>query len=365
MRFLEWESAPAGARLAKADRSGETMTISAAIIGCGDISALHRDAIARLGDVELVAVCDSDPARRDAAAGQLGVPGYAGHRSLLGEAHPDVVHVCTPHSEHAAAVIDALRQGVNVIVEKPVARDPVQAAAVVEAARASTAKIGVCFQNRYNTPVRAAHDLLASGRVGRVLGASGSVVWHRTPEYYAASPWRGTWSGGGGGLLMNQAIHTLDLLQWLVGPVSRVSGSAATSALPIEVEDTAELVLGHADGVRSVFYATLAHAANEPVGIDIVAEHAHLSLRENLRVSYDDGRLETVEEELTAQGERSYWGVSHQRLIADFYRRLGDADPFWITPAQAARTVEIIYEVYQTSFPDRIAPLVAATEWST
>lgn len=341
------------------------MTRRAAVIGCGDISALHLDAIQTMPDAVLVAVCDTDEARRVAASDRWNVPAFADHRQLIAEVSPDVVHVCTPHSTHSQIVIDALDSGVNVIVEKPVAHDPVEAAAVVAAAERSTADIAVCFQNRYNAPVRAAHELLSSGRLGRVLGGAGTVIWHRTREYYEASPWRGTWEGGGGGLLMNQAIHTLDLLQWLVGPVSRVEGSAATRSLPIDVEDTAELTLHHENGARSVFYATLAHAVNEPITLDVVTEKAQLSIRGDLTVRYNDGTVEAVAEPLTVTGERSYWGVSHERLITDFYDKLDDPASFWISPEVGARVVDIIYDVYATSFPERVASFLPALKRST
>lgn len=336
------------------------MTARAAVIGCGDISAVHLAALAGLDDVQLVAVCDVDRRRADAASDHHGVPAYTDHDALFDAVRPDVVHVCTPHVSHAEIAIDALERGIHVIIEKPVARDPRQAHALVAAAERSTAKSAVCFQNRYNTPVQAAHELLTSGRVGRVLGASGTVVWHRTPEYYAAAPWRGTWSDSGGGLLMNQAIHTLDLLQWLVGPVTSVAGTASQRILPVEVEDTAELTLTHESGAHSVFYGTTTHAANEPVTVDIVAEGAHLSLRGDLRVEYTDGRVDTVTDEHTATGARAYWGVSHERLIADFYHRLSDPAPFWITPAEGASVVRLIHEVYATSFPDAMAFLANA-----
>ncbi|WP_298863624.1 Gfo/Idh/MocA family oxidoreductase [uncultured Microbacterium sp.] len=333
------------------------MSVRAAVIGLGDISALHLDAIAAMPDAELVAVCDIDQARAAAASDRLGVPAFTDHRTLFAEAAPDVVHICTPHAAHAAATIDALEAGIDVITEKPLARDPRQAAAVVDAAARSSAKIAVCFQNRYNTPVRAAKELLDSGELGAITGAAGTVIWHRTPEYYQASPWRSTWSGGGGGLLMNQAIHTLDLLRWLVGEVQSVAGTAATRALPIEVEDTAELTLTHENGIRSIFYATNAHAANDPITVSVVTEHAELFLSGDLRVTYTDGRVETVTEEKSAGGERAYWGVSHERLITDFYARRGDSEPFWITPTDGARLVDIIHEVYRGSYPEQIAQL--------
>ncbi|BAS07134.1 oxidoreductase domain protein [Arthrobacter sp. Hiyo4] len=140
--------------------------------------------------------------------------------------------------------------------------------------------------------------------------------------------------GGGGGLMMNQAIHTVDLLQWLVGDVVSLSGNAATRFLgeTIEVEDTAEFVAEHANGARSAFYATLANAVNAPVTLDIVTEKAALSLRGDLTVTYADGRVDVVPERVVESGGRAYWGVSHELLISDFYARLGDERPFWISP---------------------------------
>lgn len=192
-----------------------------------------------------------------------------------------------------------------------------------------------------------------------MLGASATVLWHRGADYYRSRPWRGTWTGGGGGLLMNQAIHTVDLLQWLLGDVTSVSGHAATRVLgdTIEVEDTAEFVAEHAGGVRSVFYATLAHAVNAPVTIEVVTEQATLSLRGDLTVSYSDGRVEVIQERQAPSDGRAYWGVSHEILIRDFYARLDDAEPFWISPREAAKSLRIVQDVYRQSYHllDRLA----------
>lgn len=339
-----------------------------AVLGCGDISAIHLAAIAGLPGAQLVGVCDPDAARLAAAVSAHGAPGFTDHLELFAELAPDVVHICTPHNTHAQLAIDALERGINVIVEKPLAHSREEGERVAAAAAASTARIAVCFQNRYNTPIVAAHELLAGGTLGRVLGASATVNWHRSAEYYEASPWRGRWETGGGGLLMNQAIHTVDLLQWLVGPVESVSGNASTRHLSgvIEVEDTAEFVIGHVGGARSVFYATLAHVVNAPVAIDIVTENAVLGIRGDLTVAYTDadneGRVDVVAEGQSATGERAYWGVSHERLIADFYERLDSGEPFWIDPAEAQKSLRIVQDVYDQSYPDRLSgPLGAAT----
>jgi UDP-N-acetyl-2-amino-2-deoxyglucuronate dehydrogenase len=333
------------------------MTRRVAVIGCGDISVVHLEALAALDDVELVAVCDTDPHRLSAAVARTGAPGFGDHVSLLDQVRPDVVHVTTPHSEHAAIAIDALDRGVHVLTEKPLAHSTAAGNRMIEAARRSTAKLAVCFQNRYNAASRRMREIIDSGELGAVRSAAATVMWHRTAEYYRDRPWRGTWEGSGGGLLMNQAIHTLDLLQWLVGEVEHVEGSVSAHALAdtIEVEDTAEMVLTHRGGVRSVFSATLANAVNAPVTIDIVLERGTLSLGAVLTITHDSGEVEVVREPLTASGDRAYWGASHLALIRDFHRSLETPEPFWIDAVEAMRTLAVIQELYDQNLPARDA----------
>lgn len=324
------------------------------MIGCGDVSTVHFEAMAKLDGAELVAVCDADPQRLTAATELYGVPGFADHESLLEAVSPDVVHICTPHNQHASIAADCLERGVNVVVEKPLAHTLAEGRRLVEAASKGGAKIAVCFQNRYNATSQAMHSLLRSGDLGAVRGAAATVLWQRSADYYRSRPWRGSWEGGGGGLMMNQAIHTVDLLQWLVGDVVAVRGHAATRFLggAIEVEDTAEFVADHAGGARSVFYATLGHAYNAPVTLEVVTEKAVLSLRGDLTVTYADGRVDVIPERTSDTGGRSYWGVSHELLIGDFYSRLDDPEPFWISPAEAEKSLRIIKDVYRQSYPD-------------
>lgn len=328
-----------------------------AIIGCGDVATVHFEAVAAIDGAELVAVCDTDPGRLAAASQKHGVPAYGDVTTLLDEVRPDVVHVCTPHNQHVDPAIAALERGVNVISEKPLASTMADGERLAAAAAASPARIGICFQNRYNQAVKAMAQRLASGEFGAVLGGSGSVMWNRSADYYLNRPWRGSWEGGGGGLLMNQAIHTLDLLQWMLGEVTSVSGHAATRTLgdTIDVEDTAEMVLAHASGARSVFFATLANPDNAPITVDIVAENATLHLCGDLTITHEDGRVEVVEERRAASGGRDYWGVSHQLLIADFYSQIGQDGAFWIDPAEALKTLSVIKTVYAQSYPGRLA----------
>ena len=322
---------------------------TAAVVGCGDVSVVHLEAIEALAGSQLVAVCDTDPVTAASAAARYGVPAFASHTELLDSLRPDVVHIATPHDQHVQPAIDCLAAGVNVLVEKPVAHTLTEAERLVAAAEQPGApKVGVCFQNRYNATSQAAAALLTSGQLGVIIGGSATVFWHRPEAYYQARPWRGQVDRSGGGVLINQAIHSVDLLQWLLGEVTEVSGYVARLApgRVLDVEDSAQIVMDHVGGARSVFSATNANATDSPVTLEIVTEAAELFLRRDLTVRYADGRVEVVQERQAPTSGRAYWGVSHQVLIADFCSRLADPEPFWISPGEAAKSLEILTRTY-------------------
>ena len=318
-----------------------------AVVGCGDIAAVHLAAILAADAAELVGVCDVDDERRAAAAACGSCPGFPDLTAMLETVAPDVVHVCTPHHRHADLAAQCLARGVSVLVEKPLAHTLDDGVRLAAAAEDSTAVLGVCFQNRYNDTARRLRDLLDDGGLGRILGARASLTWFRDAAYYTRRDWRGRWATAGGGVLMNQAIHTLDLLQWFVGPVTDVRGTAATLALRdvIEVEDTAALRLQHGT-VGSVLYATNGHVENTPTTVEIVTEHARLRLDADLTVAHDDGRVETFHPATVASGERSYWGASHGLLIDDFYRHVRAGERFWIDAPAALESLRVIQAVY-------------------
>jgi UDP-N-acetyl-2-amino-2-deoxyglucuronate dehydrogenase len=321
-----------------------------AVIGCGTISVVHLGAITGLDGADLVGVCDVDADRAASVGTRYGVPWFTDHTELLATARPEVVHVCTPHDEHVQVAIDSLDAGVAVLLEKPVGHTVAEAERLLAAHRGHPeVKVGVCLQNRYNTSVQAARSLLGTGELGRVLGASATLLWHRDPAYYEARPWRGRVRQSGGGVLINQAIHTLDLLQWLLGDVVEVRGHTGRYALDgiVDVEDTASVVFEHAGGARSVLFATVANVVDAPVTIEVVTERAVLLMRGDLTVTYDDGRIETVAERRVDTGGKAYWGASHELLIADFYRSLDQPEPFWIGPEEGTRSLRLIDRIYR------------------
>jgi UDP-N-acetyl-2-amino-2-deoxyglucuronate dehydrogenase len=321
-----------------------------AVIGCGTISIVHLGAIRSLDGIDLVGVCDTDADRAAAVGRKYGVPWFTNHLELLETVRPEVVHICTPHNEHVPVAIDSLEAGVAVLLEKPVGHTVAEAERLIAATRRHPdVKVGVCLQNRYNTAVRAARDLLESGELGAVRGASATLLWHRAPEYYQARPWRGRKRDSGGGVLINQAIHTLDLLEWLLGDVVEVRGHTGRYALDgvIDVEDTAAVLLDHPGGARTVVFATVTNVTDSPVTIEIVTERAVLLIHGDLTVRYADRRTETVAERRVDGPGPAYWGASHDLLIADFYRTLDRPERFWIDPEEGTRSLRLIERIYQ------------------
>jgi UDP-N-acetyl-2-amino-2-deoxyglucuronate dehydrogenase len=326
----------------------------AVVVGAGDISRVHLDALTAL-EIEVAAVVDHDEDRARERAASAGSVGTTDLDAVLAAGGIDVVHVCTPHDQHAPVALAAVAAGANVLLEKPLANTLAAAQRIVDAVAGAGVKAGVCFQNRYNPTVRAMRAALDRGDLGPVVSASATVPWARTIDYYAAKPWAGQSHRSGGGALINQAIHTIDLLQWLVGPVTEVSGRAfQLHPIPgVDVEDTATFTLVHTPAggapVRSTMWATNTNAANNPVTLEIVCADGRLSLRGDLTIVGADGTTTVVSDDPPGSATPSYWGLSHKTLIADFYASLEHPEPFWISPAEALPAQRILAAVYEQS----------------
>ncbi|MGG5752780.1 Gfo/Idh/MocA family protein [Zafaria sp. Z1313] len=230
------------------------------IAGCGKISRNHLQAFAELDSVEVVGVCDIDLGRAESTAAEWGVPAAVGSLDELLGLGLDVVSVCTPHPAHEEAVLAAAAAGTHVLCEKPVAVDLASAERMVRACDAAGVRLGVLFQRRFwpaSQRVRAAID---DGTLGTPVLGHASVLLHRDPEYYSTDAWRGTWATDGGGVLMTQAVHYIDLLQWYLGDVAEVHGAVNTfkHGADIEVEDSASAVITFTSGALATLSASTA-----------------------------------------------------------------------------------------------------------
>jgi UDP-N-acetyl-2-amino-2-deoxyglucuronate dehydrogenase len=224
--------------------------VRTALVGCGKVGEIHAQALAQLDDSEFVAVCDVDFDRAGSFASRFEVAPYKDVTRMIAEEGVAVLCIATPHPLHGGAAIAAAERGAHALVEKPLAASLVDCNAMLAAARLHKTKLGVISQRRWYEPVLRMKAAIGAGKIGRpVLGAFTMYSW-RDPAYYLSDPWRGRWDTEGGGVLVNQSPHMLDLLHWLMDDaVSEVSGYWANLNHPsVEVEDSAVAILRFRQG---------------------------------------------------------------------------------------------------------------------
>lgn len=308
-----------------------------AIIGYGNIGRVHFSLLEKLG-FNVSAVCDINYDRIK----DLAVNKYTDYKELLDVEKLDAVHICTPHYLHAQMVIDALNKNVNVLCEKPLCILESDIERILEAEKNSKAMLGVCHQNRYNLENRIAKQYLQDKKV---ISGRGQMIWHRNADYYRADAWRGKWKTEGGGVLINQALHTLDLMIWLMGEPKNVEAKLSNISLKgvIEVEDTAELkCLG--DNFNFSFYATNSSPKDTPISVEIKTQTDLIKITNDKIIINGEEQTVNVCEEI--YGKKCY-GLGHLVLIKDFYECLRNGKKFEIDGNEAAKVVKVILTAYK------------------
>ncbi len=324
------------------------------IIGCGAISVSHIRAIADLNMSEIIAVCDIVPERAmEAAKASKCDKYYTDYKKMLSEISPEncVVHISTPHYLHCEMAIYAMEKGFDVYLEKPCAISSVEAKKIIEVSDRTGKKVCVSFQNRATNTITCAKEKIASGELGKLLGIKGIVTWQRNGSYYTDSTWRGKWSTEGGGVLINQSIHTLDLIYYFGGEVERVEGNVALrkNADIIEVEDTAEATIWFKNGVTAIFYATNCHVFSSPSELELVCEKGSLLFKNNTLYEIIDGKMNEVCSNSSAKVGKAVWGSGHFVMIGNFYRAILGEKTDYCDIRDSYQVLEIIEEIYKTS----------------
>lgn len=301
--------------------------IRVGIVGCGSIAKTHAWVLKQMADVELVGFADTIIQRAVNFSKTYTDQNAAVFHSLtemLQEAGLNVLHICTPHYLHVPMAVEAMNSGVSVFSEKPPAIDMEQFAQLSQVSKNDEVKLGFCFQNRYNKEIAKTDEILSSGRLGNVIGSRAFVTWRRDEDYYI-SDWKGKIVTEGGGALINQSIHTLDLMLRYLGEPTSVQATVINHHLPsvIEVEDTVEAWMTFAGGARACFYATTAYATDAPVIFELQCERGSITLVDKsvtVRESGCEPQCYSFEE--TVGVGKSYWGNGHLACIKDFYDKL-------------------------------------------
>lgn len=345
-----------------------------AVIGCGERGAMHLAMAAIAPEAKLVACCDAEKSRARAMGKAYHIRAYTDVQKLLRRRifrrRVQAVHVCVPHDMHASVVGYCLTRGVHVLTEKPLGINAVASAQTVHYADLAERLCGVFLPYRTALPVARVREVLSSGKLGRLLSVRSVLSWAASESYYAASPWRGSVARAGGGILLDRAIHTLDLVNSIVD--SEVESVSCTMTnrrhTNVAVEDSAEGLIHYKNGVRYAFYCMNTTEADMPIDIRLTCEAGEIVMDyDRAEIHYRDGSSETVEAP-AGIGDRP---ACFDGQVRAFYRACRGEEPLAVSAASAMATHNLVFSLYDAARERGIqlvgqgAPVTPAAEKKT
>ena len=332
------------------------MTIHVGLIGGGNITETHARAARAVPGVSVAAIHGTNADKVDRLCREYGGRAYQDFSTFLAHRPMDMVMIGSPSGLHATQGIAAAQRGLHVLTEKPIDVTTKRADALIEAAKQSGVKLGVIFQDRMKPDIQKVKQWIDQGLLGKPLLADARVKWYRPPEYYADSKWRGNLALDGGGALMNQGVHTVDLLLWLLGDVVRIQARTATALHAIEAEDTSVAILEFAGGALCTLQATTAAYPGYPRRLEITGSRGTVILEHDRIIAAD---LRDAPAGLLAgsSGDENQSASSavvsdisgHRAVLEDFLRAIEQNG----TPAcdgyEGRRSVAVIEEIYRVA----------------
>lgn len=319
-----------------------------AVIGCGIIGKTHAETIKSLSpDAELVAVVDVDNDRAEQFAASYGVDSSTSIADTVARADVDAVAICTPSGQHADIAVAALEHGKNVVIEKPIDITLDAARRIGDAEANSTGKVAVISQHRFDEASQVVHQALQAGKFGRLTSGVASMAWWRSQEYYDSAGWRGTWEFDGGGALMNQGIHTIDLLLWYLGtPVDVVAFSECLAHERIEVEDTAVAALRFESGALGVIHGTTAAYPGLSTRVQVHGDRGSAIIDGDKLVTL---RTDSDEADGDVTAERPAFGDAHALQYRDFLDAVAKDRPPLVGVPEGTLAIAVIHAVYESA----------------
>ena len=334
--------------------------IGFAIVGCGNIAPFHADALDKISNAKLVATCDNIASNAESLASKYAATPYSDYTEMLKNDEVDVVSICLPSSLHEAFAVQAAEAGKHVIVEKPLDISLEKCDAIIAACEKNQVKLAVFFPTRFKEVSIAIKNAINAGRFGKITMADAQIKWYRDQEYYDAGGWRGTWKYDGGGALMNQSIHYIDLMQSFMGPVESVFAHCETLARDIEVEDTAVVSLKFKDGALGVIQGatSIYPGLDAKVGIhgtdgSVILNGESLEVWEFKEMSNDDIKLKESLQDTSSSGAKDPTAFinskGHQLQFEDMIEAIQmDREPE-VNGYEGRKAVAIIAAIYKSS----------------
>ena len=330
-----------------------------AVIGVGNIGKFHIRAIQEIPQAQVTVVCNRDSTEGQNVASEFGTDWEGDYHIAVSRDDVDAVTICTPSGTHKEIAVVAAQAGKHVLVEKPIDITLPRIDAMLQAASEANVKLSCIFQSRMRKGAQAVKQAMEEGKLGKLLFANAFVLWHRSSEYYENN-WRGTYELDGGGALMNQSIHSIDLLQWLAGSIKSIYAQTQTQVHNIDAEDSASALVTYANGAQGVIQgATSLHYGN-PARVELHGSAGSAVLQEGRLILWkmkDGSEAEETHmlnlEQLGGSGSQhpiaKVTHDSHRDQITDFVQSiLGDTEPA-ISGMEARNSVEIVRAIYQSA----------------
>lgn len=326
------------------------------IVGAGVIAPYHARAIAAHPETELVAIADVVPEKARKLAEDYNISSvYADYEEMLKREDIDIVSVCVPSGMHAEVAVAAAEAGKHILCEKPLEITPDQMSRMIAAARSHHVKLGCVFQRRLMPSVIAARQAIQDGKLGTLVLGDAYLKYYRSPEYYKSAGWRGTWQWDGGGALMNQGVHGVDVIQYLMGGVASVFAYAAPLVRDIEVEDTAVAVLKYKNGAFGVIQGTTSVYPGQETRFELHGEKGSIvvsdsgilqwKLLDSEEQAPKVGALSTMSstklEDMTSDG--------HYLFVDDILHAVKEDREPLVNGEEARKSVDLILAIYESA----------------
>lgn len=336
-------------------------TVGFGIIGTGAIAGIHAQAIKAIKNAKLVGAYSLTTAKVDEFAKQYDCHAYYALDELLQTEELDIVCICTPSGAHLEPALKAIAAGKHCLIEKPIEVTLAKTDQIIKAAKQHNVQVAVVFPTRFYTGSQDLKKAINTGRFGQLSLGSAYVKWSRTPEYYASNKWRGTWELDGGGALMNQAIHNVDMLQWCMGPVQSVMAIAGnTRHKNIEVEDTLVAILKFANGGMGTIECSTAVYPGAYKKLEIMGTAGTVVMEDNDIVQWqfeqqtaeDDKINETKETHSSSGGVSDPKAISysgHQKQMENMIDAIYNNGKLLIDAEEGRKSVEIVLAIYKSA----------------